>query len=715
MSQLRQRLDRLPADRRDRFLRMLDGGGGEPATAARPLSPDEQEWLLAVGSGRQRPVPAQSADQWFAAQARATPDAVAVVAGSVQLRYAELDAAANRLAWLLNSRGVGREDLVAVCLPRGHEYAVAVLAVLKAGAAFVPLDPADPPARAAALLADAAPTAVLTAGDPSRWLAAGAGTPPAVLAMDQAAREAADCPGDRPPATPAPDDLAYVLFTSGSTGRPKGVMIEHHSVVNFVAAVRDLFALTAGDRVLGYAAHTFDVSIFEIFAALLTGAQLHVALDADRLDLDRLQKLLAEAGITVVDLPPSVMGLLDPSRLDALRIAFVGGEAFPGKLVTAWNRVSRFFNGYGPTECTVTMITYECTGSWHTSPPIGHPLDNHVAHVVDSELRLVPPGVAGELAIGGAGLARGYLNQPELTRSRFVRDPFGTAPDGRLYLTGDLVRRQPDGALVFLGRVDRQLKVNGVRVEPGEIEAALVALPGVRQAYVDVAGGPTPERRLVAYVGAPGTSPPTGAQLREALVRQLPARLVPQRLVVLPRLPLTSSGKVDARALPEPDLPGVDLANADLANADRAAPEPATPEPATPERPTESAAGTAGARTAGDDPERVIAEEVVGPILQVSEVDTGADFFALGGGSLQAARVISALNRRFQVQVTVAEFMRAPTVAALAALVERQRLAALPEDQLLAVLAEMPEEEVERIMEERAGAGGQDGLSDYPG
>ncbi len=598
------------------------------------MSSDEHHELLRRWNGPSRVVAETTIDEWFARVVARSPDAVAVVAGEERLTYAQLDVAANRLAWLLRGRGIGAGVRVGLCLPRGTSHVVAVLAALKVGAAFVPIDPANPSERIAQLMHEARPAMVITVSgtEVGRW---GAGT--SLLRLDAIAGELAGQRDDRPPPASAPHHLAYVLYTSGSTGTPKGVMIEHRNVVNFIGSVKELFDLGPADRILGYAAYGFDVSVFEMLAALLTGARLHVALDVDRLDPDLLQRLLLVSGVTVIDLPPSIMSLLDPSELSTLRISFVGGEAFSGDLVNRWNRVSRFFNGYGPTECTVTMIVQECAGWWSGSPPIGLPMANHVAHVVDPDFNLVPYGVPGELVIGGAGLAAGYLGDEALTRAKFLVDPFGTAPGGRLYRTGDLVKRRRDGALVFLGRVDRQVKVRGVRVELGEIEAALLAQPGVRQAHVEARTGRKDQPYLVAYVGAPASPLPSAAGLRAAISTRLPAGLVPQQVVVLPQLPLTASGKIDRRRLPALPVAGE---------------------------------GPAARAVALTPTETVIVQELAGRLLRTPAVDPGADFFASGGTSMQAVALVDAVARRFEVELPLVEFLRDPTIARLGRLVD---------------------------------------------
>jgi amino acid adenylation domain-containing protein len=647
----------------DDYVAMVTAIAAAPETRLSqvPLLDDaERDALLHRHDGPRRPVEETTVAELFARRVAAAPDALALVVGEQELTYAELDRRANQLAHLLVEAGARPDALVALCLPRGVDLVVSMLATLKAGAAYLPLDPTHPPARLAGILADAAPVATLTVAETAGNLPDDL---PTLLRLDESRERLAAAPPTAPPCPATPESLAYVIYTSGSTGTPKGVLIEQRNLVNFVASVRELFDLTPADRVLGFASHTFDVSVFETFAALLVGARLHLARAEERLDLDRLQGLLERAGITVVDLPPSVMALLDPDRLPRLRIVFVGGEAFGGDLVNRWNPGRRFFNGYGPTECTVTMIVQECPGTWTGSPPIGLPMANHVAHVLDRSGALVPYGVAGELVIGGAGLARGYLNRPELTAEKFIPDPFGTAPDGRLYRTGDLVKRYRDGSLQFLGRIDQQVKIRGLRIELGEIEALLDRLPQVTQSVVQPWTDEQGEKHLVGYVTATGEVDP--AEIRAVLAEQLPPYMVPAHLVALTELPLTSSGKVDRAALPAPQAPtGV------------------TREPV----------------AWVDEVERVLGEEIVAPVLHRPSVDPRDNFFEIGGHSLAAAQVVSRVRRHFSVEVGLADFFRAPTVRALADLVRSRRAAVPDEDELLRMLEAMTDEEAARLL-----------------
>jgi amino acid adenylation domain-containing protein len=634
----------------------------QPLSRLALLSDEERHELVHGWAGPERETPATTVPAWFEEQVARAPDAVALVVEGRELDYAELNRRANRLAHLLRERGAGPETIVALCLPRTEDLVVTVLGIHKAGAAYLPLDPTHPAGRLAGILEDAQPVAVVTSAELAERLPAGA----PVVRLDADADELAAQPDTNPPASATPESLAYVLYTSGSTGKPKGVQIEHRNVVNFVRSVQQLFELTPEDRVLGFASITFDVSVFELFSALLTGARLYLATDEERLAIDRIQELMERAGITVIDLPPPVMALLEPERFDALRIVFVGGEAFPAELVNRWSPGRRFHNGYGPTECTVTMIDEECVGHCVGSPPIGLPMANHVAYVLDRNLEPVPKGVLGELVIGGAGLARGYLNRPELTAEKFVQDPFGVAPGGRLYRTGDLVKRLHDGRLVFVGRIDRQVKIRGLRIELGEIEAALVAHPKVRNAVAEPWTDEDGEKHLVAYVSTVPEAKLDRGALRSFLAEHLPASMLPEYFVDLPELPLTASGKVDRDALPPPE-PG------------RRAGEKSPPR---------------------NDTERALVDDVFAPILGVQKIGIYDNFFELGGNSLQAAQLISRIRRRFETDIALADFFRAPTPANLAMLVDQQRIGQMDDAELVAFLESIPEEEAERILAE---------------
>ncbi|GAT70671.1 non-ribosomal peptide synthetase [Planomonospora sphaerica] len=614
-------------------------------------------------------------DRLFRERARARPGAVAVRSGDAVVDYGTLDRWSDAVADGLRARGARRDEPVAVLLGRGPAAVAGVLGVLKAGAAYLPVDPAAPAERVATILADASVRLALVpggSGGPGGGDGTGGAGPDSagVLPGHVAAVPVPGPPaGGTPSASPAspvcePGDLAYVLYTSGSSGVPKGVMVEHRSVAHFSRAIAADYEITESDRVLHFAPLTFDVSVFEIFTTLLAGAELVVAGDEERRDPELLTALMRRTGVTVAELPPALMPLLDQRRLPDLRLVSVGGEAFPGGLVAEWTAGERrFVNGYGPTEATVAVTLMNCVGSYDRNPPIGRPMAGHQAFVLDERLRPVPPGVPGELCVAGPGVARGYLGRPELTAERFVDNPYADGEaTARLYRTGDLARWLPGGNLDFLGRTDRQLKLRGFRIEPGEVEAVLTRQPGVEQAVVTVVAGADGERVLVGY--AVGTA--DAEAVRRGAAALLPGYMVPV-VVTLDELPLTPHGKVDLTALPVP--------------ADQAGPEGTAPRDAVEEK---------------------IARGIVAPLLGREQVDVEGDFFALGGSSLQATTVVSRVRGHFGVDIALADFFSRPTVAGLAALVrDAQRDAAAQQDRLLSVfdrIEQMSDEEAAEML-----------------
>lgn len=602
----------------------------------------------------------------FAAAAAAGPDAAAVATDAGTTTYRELADRVGAVRAALTAAGVGAGAHVGVLARRDADLPAALLAVMALGAVYVPLDPANPPLRNADVADDAALTHLVGHHEllaPLLDALPADRSGPSVVTLEDLP-PSGEAAGDLLEGGPAEEDTAYLLYTSGSSGRPKGVLVTHHNVVSFVDNVHELFELTTEDRILGYASVGFDVSIFEMLAALTTGASVHLVPLEKRLDVQALQDFVADHRITVTDLPPSVMSLLEPEHFADLRIVFVGGEAFSQELVDRWGRGRRFFNGYGPTECTVTMIVHECeVGTGTVSPPIGHPMVNHVAHVVDDRGDLVAPGIAGELVVGGAGLARGYWRRPEQDAAAFVPDPFGTTPDGRLYRTGDIVRRGADGALTYLGRRDGQVKINGVRIELGEIEARLRALPAVRQAVVVPRTGPDGRKQLVGYVvGAAGAELDPAAVRRDVSAHLVPA-MVPAHVVVLDEIPLNRSGKVDRERLPEPDL--------------------------TTEGEVEGPV---------NETERRLVEEIYQPLLQRDAIDVTEGFFEAGGSSLQAAQLLSRIRRVFDVTIPLTKFFRDSSVRTMALRVDRAKAAQMDPDALVAMLATMSDAEAERLL-----------------
>lgn len=626
----------------DALLTSLTADPDASISVAEMFSRADREFLADVSQGPMRPIRESTIVEQFESRVRESPHSVAVVVAGVETSYAELNARANRLATLLREHGVEPGTRVGLCLRRNIDLPTAILAVLKAGAAYVPLDSTSPSARVAEITSDAKVRVVITHAGCGRTVSE---VDAPVLTLEDVREELAAMPDHDLPLAAEPGDDAYVIYTSGSTGKPKGVLLQHRGVINFIDSTKDLFDLTPADRVLGFASVTFDVSVFEMFSALLTGARLYLATEDERLSIDRLQSLMERTGITVIDLPPTVMPLLAPEKLTNLRIVFVGGEAFSGELVNRWNPGRRLFNGYGPSECTVTMIVEECSGNWNASPPIGLPMANHVAHVLDRNLRPVPVGVPGELVIGGAGLARGYLDRDELTAEKFIPDPFGTAPGGRLYRTGDLAKRLADGRLVFLGRLDQQVKIRGHRIELSEVESALATFNGVGPVSVQSWADSNGDKHLVGYLTR--ITEQQVPAVRRHLDTLLPSYMIPSYFVVLDELPLTSSGKVDRRRLPAPNLRRASGGFGD-----------------------ESLTAT----------QRRLMRDVLAPLLHYDGLGVHDDFFLVGGNSLKAVQLMSAINRTFGVDIALGDFFASPTAAHLAVIIDSARAAASRDD-----------------------------------
>ncbi|GAA0820316.1 amino acid adenylation domain-containing protein [Streptosporangium amethystogenes subsp. fukuiense] len=575
--------------------------------------------------------------------ARRTPEAVAVVCGRESVTYGELLARAGALAGVLREGGVGRGDVVGVCLPRSIEAITALLAVWWAGAAYLPFDPDVPDERLAFSMADSSATHLITLREPPPGRVAVAPTTPALAG------------GARAPlrGETVPLDAAYVITTSGSTGVPKGVLVEHGAVAARVRWMRADYGLTSGDRVVQFASLSFDAHVEEVFPALAAGATLVLLPDGATSLPDLLASPEGEA-VTVLDLPTAYWHSLaeEPGEIAwpaSLRLVILGGEQVSAAAVERWrglfgDRV-RLVNTYGPTEGTV-IATAADLGARDVvgRPPIGGPIAETTVRVLDDRGEPLPPGAAGELVIGGAGVARGYLGRPALTAGAFVPDPYG-APGARRYRTGDRARWRSDGRLEFLGRLDAQLKIRGFRIEPGEVESRLLAHPQVGQAFVTGRG-----EELVAYVT--GTADP--ADLREHLGHSLPRQLVPTAWVSLEAFPLTPGGKIDRAALPEPVT---------ASSAERVAP-----------------------RT---DAERLVAG-IWDELLGAGAVGVFDDFFALGGHSLLATRVAARIRRATGIEVPIRTVFAMSTVASLAEALEElliRELDALTDEEAMDLLA----------------------------
>ncbi|MEV1085172.1 amino acid adenylation domain-containing protein [Streptomyces sp. NPDC050211] len=630
----------------DRYLRVLRQVVADPGArlAAVDVLTDAERDALTRVNDTTTPVCGSTVVELFAAQVQQTPDAMAVVCGPTTLSYRQLDARAGRLAAVLREHGVGPDVLVAVALPRTADLVVALLAVLKAGGAYLPIDPHYPAARVGLLLGAADPALVLT--DHATAATVAAGRPP-VLHLD-------DLPLDGPaPEAPdvriGPDQLAYVMFTSGSTGTPKGVAVTHAAVANGVQDLRRMVQVEAGSRMLAATSVNFDVSVFEIFTGLTTGASVEVVRDV--LELTERDSW---SGTTVSAVPTVFAALLDQInapgglQLDVDTVVFAG-EALSADLVRTVHDALpgvRVVNAYGQTESFyATTYTLPRQPAETGAIPVGRPLAHMRAYVLGPDLAPVPPGVIGELYVGGL-LARGYQGRPELTAERFVACPFGP-PGARMYRTGDLARWDADGQLGYAGRADTQVKVNGIRVEPTEIETVLAAHPAIGRAVVTVRADDSGTTRLVGYVAPAATGANVSvAELRQFAAERLPDYMVPAVLVVLDRLPLTASGKLDRAALPEPEF-------------------------------------TATAyRAPRSEAERVLAE-VYADVLDAGQVGIDDDFFTSGGDSIRSIQVVARAKAR-GVVVSTREIFEHRTVARLAELVgsraEEQRvtLAELP-------------------------------------
>ncbi|MEU3522502.1 non-ribosomal peptide synthase/polyketide synthase [Streptomyces sp. NPDC038707] len=638
------------------LLTELAAGPDRPLRALAWTTAEERRRMLADWNGTAAGRPDGTLDALFAAQAARTPDAEAVTCGAERLDYATLDARAGRLAHRLAELGAGPEAFVALALPRSTDLVVAVLAVLKTGAAYLPIDPALPAERVRNLLADARPRALVTTG---RTLA-GTGVPRLSLDDPEVRADLARRPAAGPPRRALPESPAYAIYTSGSTGRPKGVVVPHAGVVRLFTRTRDWFGFGPDDVWTLFHSYAFDFSVWELWGPLLHGGRLVIVPEDTARSPEDFLRLLADERVTVLNQTPSAFyplvradaELPEVSGRLALRTVVFGGEALDVARLADWyarhpDTAPRLVNMYGITETTV-HVTYAPLDAEAaragTASPIGTGIPDLRLYVLDGSLRPVPPGAVGELFVAGEGLARGYLGRPGLTATRFLADPFGR-PGTRMYRTGDRARWRADGTLEYLGRADQQVKIRGYRIEPGEIEAALHHHPGVGAATVGVYEDAAGTRRLVAHVVGTGTGdravpPPSAAELRAYLAELLPAHMVPAAYVPLAALPLTVNGKLDRRALPAPGPDGF-------------------------------------AADAGRTPPRTRAERLVAAawtdVLDTDEVGADDDFFALGGDSILAVRVTSRLRAAFGTEISPRLLFTHSTLSALAAALDEPR------------------------------------------
>ncbi|MFJ4246540.1 non-ribosomal peptide synthase/polyketide synthase [Streptomyces iakyrus] len=572
----------------------------------------------------------------IAERAARTPDAVAVVCGDISVAYAELMGRASRLAHYLRSVGVGSESVVALCLPRGVDMVVAMLAVWQAGGAYLPLDPEYPADRLGFMLSDSRATVLVGTEElvdelPVGRLRTVVVDAPAVVAA------LAELPASAPEVTTSPDQLAYVIYTSGSTGRPKGVQVAHRGVVNLAQAQARAFGVGEGEGVLQFAPFGFDAAVSEVVVTLASGGRLVVATGQERDEPRALAALVREKDVRVATLPPSLLSVLEPDDLAGLRTLITAGERLEEAAAAPWRREYRLLNAYGPTEATVCASIAVLDPEGEGVPPIGAPMANTRAYVLDDRLRPVPIGMTGELYVGGTGVARGYLGRPDLTAERFAADPF--AADGtRMYRSGDQARWMPDGRLEFVGRADDQVKIRGFRVEPGEIEAALAAHAAVRRAVV-TAYGEAADRKLAAYLVPTDHEEgiPDPADLRELLLRTLPEYMVPAAFTEMSRLPLTTNGKVDKAALPEPKAV--------------------------------RSAGTEYIAPSGEAEE--LLAEIWSEVLGIERIGAHDNFFELGGNSLLVTQIVGRI-RGAGHDISVGDLFDHPTLASAAPLIQIQ-------------------------------------------
>ena len=601
------------------------------------LDASEEQQLVVQWNQTQSEYPAESTIQeLFEAQVLARPDALAVVSGESRLNYDELNRKANQLAHYLRRQRVERESLVGVCLDRSVQMVVALLGILKAGGAYVPLDPSYPDERLRLMLVDAAVKMLITQENLLERLP----HEMPVISIDRLWNEL-DAESDvNPEPVTTGQHLAYVIYTSGSTGRPKGVELAHRGVMNLISWHQRYYDVSASDRATQLASQAFDASVWEFWPYLTAGASVYIVDDDTRATPQKLLAWLSEHKITLSFLPTPLAEAVLHERLPkdlSLRALLTGGDRLHRG---EWNNLPfKLVNHYGPTESTVVATCGVVNEEDRRPPTIGRPIANTEVYILDSQLQVVPVGIVGELYIGGASLARGYLKRPELTAEKFVPHPFNVAPEARLYKTGDLARYLANGEIEFVGRIDQQVKVRGFRIELGEIESVISEYAGVREVVVNV-WGENEDRRLVAYVvkeaGAEqGINAP---ELRDYLKKQLPEYMIPTAFVIMDQLPLTSNGKVDYRALPAPD---------------------------------QAAHVTETVFVPARSPVEEMLSGIWAEILGLERVGVHDNFFDLGGHSLLGTQVISRVRKTFDLELPLRVVFEGPTVAEMAERIEQ--------------------------------------------
>jgi amino acid adenylation domain-containing protein len=634
------------------FRTLLDGIVANPERRLSDLpllTETERQKLLVEWTGTKTDHPRDLCiHRLFEAQVERTPDAIAVVFDDEQMTYGELNRRSNQLAHHLRALGVGPETLVAICLERSLEMVIGLLGILKAGGAYVPLDPAYPKERLAFMLKDARAPVLLTR---ERFAAGLAVQNAKVICLDSGWEAIARESGENPDSSTRPESLAYVIYTSGSTGQPKGVLVSHGSIAGHCIDVQRSYELDSRDAVLQFASLSFDVSLEEILPTLIAGARL-VVMGPNLWHPAEFHRKISEFGLTVLNVPTAYWqelarewaGVTELVPNIRPRLFVIGGDTMPPDVLRLWQRTPvssiRLLNAYGPTEATITATAFEIPpdpagNTTYRRVPIGRPLANRAIYILDQNGNPVPIGVHGHLHIGGEGLARGYLNRPDLTAEKFIPDPFSAEPGARMYKTGDLACYRADGNIEFLGRADHQVKIRGIRIELGEVEAVLRRHPAVREAVVLAREDAPGEKRLVAYAVADCTID----ELRRFLRDKLPESMVPPVVVLLAALPLAPSGKVDRRALPAPDRSRPELEKAFVAPR--------------------------------DDLERQLAH-IWEEVLDIRPIGVKDNFFELGGNSLQAVRLFALIEKQLGRKLPLTAVFQGATVEHLAGVLRRQ-------------------------------------------
>ncbi|MEC1673194.1 non-ribosomal peptide synthetase [Bacillus mojavensis] len=595
------------------------------------LLPAEKARVISEWNETAKPEQLLSLPDMFEEQANRSPERIALICDHIQLSYQELNEQANRLAHLLIEKGLGPEQFVALALPRSSEMVAAMLAVLKTGAAYLPLDPEFPADRISYMLKDAKPSCMITTEEIAATLPDDITAPQLVLDQPVTKEIVKRYSADNPNVHVSLVHPAYIIYTSGSTGRPKGVVVTLKSLSNFLLSMQETFSLNEQDRLLAVTTVAFDISALELFLPLISGASIVVAQKETIREPQALAKMIEYFDITIMQATPTLWHALvtnEPEKLRELRV-LVGGEALPSGLLQALQALDcPVTNLYGPTETTIWSAAAFLEKGVQGVPPIGKPIWNTQVYVLDNSLQPVPPGIVGELYIAGTGLARGYLGRPDLTAERFVADPYGP-PGTRMYRTGDQARWRADGSLDYIGRADHQIKIRGFRIELGEIDAVLAKHPQIEQAAVVVREDQPGDRRLVAYLVV--SSALDIAELRRYVGASLPDYMVPAAFVEIDELPLTPNGKLDRKALPAPDF--------SASVTDR------------------------GPRT----PQEEILCDLFAEVLGLARVGIDDSFFELGGHSLLAARLMSRIRETMGAELGIAKLFDEPTVAGLAA------------------------------------------------